>query len=161
VHNEYYEIVPGKLQKEIHQRKAIRLLEEEATLNIMRTADHLNLQLMDVLKPYGLSGTQYNVLRILRGAGDTGASCKDIAGRMVTRDPDITRLMDRLEKRGILTRDRAKEDRRVVTHRLTESGLELVNELDRPIEALHQTAMGRLKSGQLRDLIDLLEQLRM
>ena len=152
--------MPGKLQKEIHQTKAIRLLEEETTLNIMRTADQLNLLLMDVLKPYGLSGTQYNVLRILRGAGRDGASCNDIASRLVTRDPDITRLMDRLEKRGILTRDRAKEDRRFVTHRLTASGLDLVNELDRPIEALHRTAMRRLKPGQLRDLIGLLEELR-
>jgi DNA-binding MarR family transcriptional regulator len=152
--------VPGKLQKEIHQSKAIRLLEEEATLNIIRTADQLSVQLLDVLKPQGLSSTQYNVLRILRGAGETGASCKDVANRMVTRDPDITRLMDRLEKRGILTRDRAKEDRRVVTHRLTESGLDLVNQLDRPIETLHQKAMKRLKPERLRDLIGLLEELR-
>jgi DNA-binding MarR family transcriptional regulator len=152
--------VPGKLQKEIRQSKAIRLLEEEATLNIMRTADQLNLQLMDVLKPHGLSGTQYNVLRILRGAGESGASCKDVASRMVTRDPDVTRLMDRLEKRGILRRDRAKEDRRVVTHRLTGAGLDLVNQLDRPVEAAHQKAMQRLKPEQLRTLIGLLEELR-
>ncbi len=150
----------GKIQKEIHQNKAIHLLEEEATLNIIRTADHLNQKLMDVLKPYGISGTQYNVLRILRGAGESGASCKDVGARMVTRDPDITRLMDRLEKRGILTRDRAKEDRRVVTHRLTESGFELVNQLDRPIETLHQKAMQGLKAEQLRSLIGLLEALR-
>jgi DNA-binding MarR family transcriptional regulator len=152
--------VSGKLRKESHQSKAIRLLEEETTLNIMRTADHINLQLLDVLKPHGLSGTQYNVLRILRGAGETGASCKDVAGRLVTRDPDITRLMDRLEKRGILTRDRAKQDRRVVTHRLTEAGLELVNLLDRPIKEMHQRTMQPLKPGQLRDLIGLLEELR-
>src|SRR5947209_5201246 len=98
----------GKLQQEIRQSKAIRLLEEEATLNIVRTADALVLGLTDLLKPYGLSATQYNVLRILRGAGEDGASCKDVGSRMVTRDPDITRLMDRLEKRGVLTRDRAK-----------------------------------------------------
>ena len=152
--------MPGKLQKEIHQRKAIRLLEEEATLNIVRTADQLYLLLMDVLKPHALSGTQYNVLRILRGAGIEGASCKDVGSRLVTRDPDITRLMDRLEKRGILTRDRAKEDRRIVTHRLTEAGLELVNQLDRPIEEMHQKAMRRLKPEQLKSLIGLLEELR-
>ena len=107
----------GRLQQEIRQTKAIRLLEEEATLNIVRTADVLMLRMTDLLKPYALSATQYNVLRILRGAGETGASCKDIGSRMVTRDPDITRLMDRLEKRGVVARDRAKEDRRVVTHR--------------------------------------------
>jgi DNA-binding MarR family transcriptional regulator len=152
--------VPGKLQREIHQTRASRSLEEETTLNVMRTADWLNLQLMDVLKPHGLSGTQYNVLRILRGAGEEGASCKDIANRLVTRDPDITRLMDRLEKRGILTRNRAQEDRRFVTHHLTEAGLELVNALDRPVQDLHQNAMRHMKPKQLRELIGLLEELR-
>jgi DNA-binding MarR family transcriptional regulator len=135
-------------------------LEAETTLNIVRTADHLGLLLAGLLKPYALSGTQYNVLRILRGAGAEGASCKEIAGRLVTRDPDVTRLMDRLEKRGLLSRDRAKEDRRVVTHRLTQAGLELVNELDRPIEELHQKAMQHMKPKKLRELIGLLEELR-
>jgi MarR family transcriptional regulator, organic hydroperoxide resistance regulator len=152
--------VAGKLQQEIQQTKAIRLLEEEVTLNIVRTADVLMLLLMDVLKPYALSATQYNVLRILRGAGEDGASCKDVANRLVTRDPDITRLMDRLEKRGLLTRDRAKEDRRVVTHRLTKAGRELVNELDRPIEELHRKAMRHMKPDRLRELVGLLEEVR-
>jgi DNA-binding MarR family transcriptional regulator len=150
----------GKLQQEIHQNKAIRLLEEETTLNIARTADLLTLKLMDVLKPHGLSATQYNVLRILRGAGSEGASCKDIGARMVTRDPDVTRLMDRLEKRGFLTRDRAKEDRRVVTHRLTPDGLDLVNALDGPIEEAHQHAMRHMGKAKLRELVALLEELR-
>ena len=152
--------MPGKLQQEIQQTKAIRLLEEEAALNIMRTADVLMLALSDVLKPHLLSSTQYNVLRILRGAGEAGASCKDIGARLVARDPDITRLMDRLEQRGLIMRDRAKEDRRVVTHRLTTAGLELVNELDRPIEALHRKNMGHLKGPKLRQLIELLEEVR-
>ncbi len=160
VDNEYYGFVPGKLQQEIHQTKAIRLLEEEVTLNIVRTADVLMQSLMDVLKPFALSATQYNVLRILRGAGETGVSCKDVGNRMVTRDPDITRLMDRLERRGLLTRDRAKEDRRFVTHRLTKAGLELVNDLDRPIEALHRKAMRHVKPERLVELIALLEEVR-
>jgi DNA-binding MarR family transcriptional regulator len=158
--NNYYELVAGKLQHEIHQTKAIRFLEEEATLNIVRTADVLVLALADVLKPYLLSATQYNVLRILRGAGNDGASCKDIGSRLVARDPDITRLIDRLEQRGLVSRDRAKEDRRVVTHRLTKAGLELVNELDRPIKALNQKTMGHMKAGKLRDLVGLLEEVR-
>ena len=160
VYNEYYGFVPGKLQQEIQQTKAIRLLEEETTLNIVRTADVLMLALADVLKPLLLSATQYNVLRILRGAGNGGASCKDIGGRLVARDPDITRLMDRLEQRGLVSRDRAKEDRRVVTHRLTRTGLELVNELDRPIEVLHRKIMGHMKAAQLRELVGLLEEVR-
>ena len=158
--NDYCGFVAGKLQQEIHQTKAIRLLEEEATLNIVRTADVLMQRLMDVLKPFALSPTQYNVLRILRGAGAAGASCKEVGARMVTRDPDITRLMDRLEKRGLLTRDRAKEDRRFVTHQLTTAGLELVNELDRPIEALHQRTMRHVKPERLRELVALLEEVR-
>ena len=152
--------MPGRLQREIHQTKAIRFLEEEATLNIVRTADVLMLALADVLKPHLLSATQYNVLRILRGAGNGGASCKDIGGRLVARDPDITRLMDRLEQRGLVSRDRAKEDRRVVTHRLTRAGLHLANELDRPIEALHRKIMGHMKAAKLRELIGLLEEVR-
>ena len=160
VYNEYYGFVPGKLQQEIQQTKAIRLLEEETTLNIVRTADVLMLALSDVLKPHLLSATQYNVLRILRGAGKDGASCKDIGSRMVARDPDITRLMDRLEQRGLLTRDRAREDRRIVTHRLSEAGLELVNALDGPIETVHRRTLGRMKAQKLRDLVGLLEEIR-
>ena len=158
--NDYYGFVAGKLQHEIHQTKAIRLLEEEATLNIVRTADVLMLALGDVLKPHLLSATQYNVLRILRGAGEQGASCKDIGSRLLTRDPDITRLMDRLEERGLVTRDRAGQDRRIVTHRLSGAGLELVNELDAPIEALHRKTMGHMKAGKLRELVRLLEDVR-
>lgn len=160
VENEYHRIVAGRLQHEIHQTKAIRLPEEEATLNIVRTADVLMQALSDVLKPHLLSPTQYNVLRILRGAGGSGASCKEIGVRLVARDPDITRLMDRLEQRGLVTRDRAKQDRRVVTHRLTGAGLDLVNELDRPIEALHYKTMGHMKAPKLRELVRLLEQVR-
>jgi MarR family transcriptional regulator, organic hydroperoxide resistance regulator len=152
--------VAGRLQQEIHQAKAIRLLEEEASLNIVRTADVLMLALADVLRPHLLSATQYNVLRILRGAGKDGASCKEIGSRLVARDPDITRLMDRLEQRGLVRRDRAKEDRRVVTHELTRAGLELVNRLDGPIEALHQTAMRHMTVGKLRELVGLLEEVR-
>jgi len=150
----------GRLKQEIQQRKPIRLVEEEAVLNLARTTDILMQRLTDALKPHALSGTQYNVLRILRGAGAEGASCKDISSRMVTRDPDITRMMDRLEARGLITRDRAKEDRRVVTHRLTSDGLDLVNALDEPIEALNEQAMRHMSRAKLRELITLLEELR-
>ena len=160
VDNDYYCFVAGKLQQEIHQTKAIRLLEEETTLNIVRTADVLTVALVDVLKTYALSPTQYNVLRILRGAGESGASCKEIGSRLVTRDPDVTRLMDRLEKRGLLTRDRARQDRRVVAHRLTRAGLDLVNEMDRPIEALHRKLLRHMKPERLRELVALLEEVR-
>ena len=150
----------GKLQQELQQKKAMPSLEEESLLNVVRTADALMLALSSLLKPYQLSPTQYNVLRILRGAGEQGVSCKDIAARLVARDPDITRLMDRLEQRGLIVRDRAKEDRRIVTHRLTQPGIDLVYELDRPIEALNKQAMRAINAGQLRQLVDVLEQVR-
>ncbi len=118
------------------------------------------LSLTGLLKAYELSPTQYNVLRILRGAGEAGATCKDIGARLVARDPDITRLVDRLEKRGLSTRDRAKEDRRFVTTRLTKTGLELVNQLDLPMERLHQKLMGHVSAKRLKELVDSLEELR-
>ncbi|MBS1855833.1 MAG: MarR family transcriptional regulator [Acidobacteria bacterium] len=135
-------------------------IEEEATLAVVRKADQLMQRISDLLKPYGLSPTQYNVLRILRGAGKDGASCKDIGSRLIARDPDVTRLMDRLEKRGILTRDRAREDRRVVAHRLTEEGLALVNELDRPVRELHRKTMRGIDPAKLETLISILEEIR-
>src|SRR5262245_11544266 len=109
----------GKIQQEIKQTKPIRLMEEEVSLNLARTADLVAQRFVsEVLKPHNLSPTQYNVLRILRGAGADGVNCKDIGSRMLTREPDITRMMDRLEQRGLILRDRAKEDRRVVIHKL-------------------------------------------
>lgn len=140
--------------------KVTRQIEEEATLAVVRKADQLMQRISDLLKPYGLSPTQYNVLRILRGAGKDGASCKDIGSRLIARDPDVTRLMDRLEKRGILTRDRAREDRRVVAHRLTEEGLALVNELDRPVRELHRKTMRGIDPAKLETLISILEEIR-
>ena len=94
------------LQDEIRQRKPFDSLEEEAVLNVLRTADVLLQRLTTVLKPFKLSHSQYNVLRILRGAGPEGLACREIGERMITRDPDITRLLDRLEARGLLTRTR-------------------------------------------------------
>src|SRR5205823_4070895 len=117
--------------------KTIPLLEEDAVLKIIRTADLLMQKVAGLLKAHALSPTQYNVLRILRGAPG-GISAKEIAGRLVTRDPDITRLMDRLEKRGLLVRDRGNADRRIVIHRLTPDGLDLVNALHRPVHRMHR-----------------------
>ena len=135
-------------------------LEEDATLAVVRKADLFIQRVTDVLKPHSLSPTQYNVLRILRGAGKDGASCKDIGSKLIARDPDVTRLMDRLEKRGLLTRDRIKEDRRVVVHKLSGEGLSLVNELDRPIQELHRSTMRGIEPAKLQTLIAILEEIR-
>jgi DNA-binding MarR family transcriptional regulator len=112
--------VPGKILDELQQTKPFRHIEEELFLNIQRTADILLQEILDVLRPCGLSATQYNVLRILRGAGEAGVTCKEIGARLVTRDPDITRLLDRLEKRNLLTRARTREDRRFVSIRISD-----------------------------------------
>jgi DNA-binding MarR family transcriptional regulator len=114
------------LQEEIRQQKPFVSLEQEAVLNVLRTADVLQQRLAAALKPFKLSHSQYNVLRILRGAGPKGLACREISERMITRDPDITRLLDRLEARGLLTRTRAQKDRRVVTARITSEGQRLL-----------------------------------
>jgi len=140
--------------------KANRHLEEEAALAVVRKADYFLQRATDLLKAYGLSPTQYNVLRILRGAGKAGASCKDIGSKLIARDPDITRLMDRLETRGLLARGRHPEDRRIVTHVLTDGGLALVNELDRPVQEMHRATLGNVAPAKLEALIAILEEIQ-
>jgi MarR family transcriptional regulator, organic hydroperoxide resistance regulator len=152
--------VSGKILKELQQTKPFRHIEEEVFLNVQRTADAMMQELLDVLRPFALSVTQYNVLRILRGAGAAGVTCKDIAGRMITRDPDITRLLDRLERRNLLTRNRAKEDRRFVSIRISDEGLTLLSELDAPIEQKQVAIMRHVPQSQLSALIELLEEIR-
>ena len=150
----------GRLAKEIKQNKPWRLAEEEAYLNIARTYEHLELQTVDILKAEGLSHTQYNVLRILRGSHPDGATCGQIADRMVTRDPDITRLLDRMEARGLVFRERSKEDRRVVVTNITEEGLRLVNSLDKPVEQCLKKQFAKFSERDIQNLIRLLELLR-
>ncbi len=147
----------GRAQKEIKQRKPFRRIEDEAFVNLLRTADALMQGVVAALKPVGLSPTQYNVLRILRGAGRGGLACREIAERMITRDPDVTRLLDRLEERRLVIRTREREDRRVITTRITEEGLRILEKLDDPIEALHVQQLGHLGDERLRSLINLLE----
>ena len=149
-----------RVQREIKQRKPFHRVEDEAFVNIQRTADALMQGLATALKPTGLSPTQYNVLRILRGAEPDGLACREIADRMITRDPDITRLLDRLEDRGLVARSRDREDRRVITTRISDKGLRLLKDLDGPIEGLHRKQIGHLGGRKLRSLISLLEAAR-
>ena len=132
-------------------------LEEQVFVQLQRSADQLRRPVECFLKAAGLSPTQYNVLRILRGAGKAGCSCGEIAERMVTRDPDITRLLDRMETRGLVTRARADNDRRVITTHVTKEGLALLEQLDEPIQALHREQMGHLGRDVLTRLRNLLE----
>ena len=128
-------------------------------MDLLRTTDMLSRGLFRVLKIEDLSPTQYNVLRILRGAPD-GLPCGEIASRMITRDPDITRLLDRLEKRKLISRCRETTDRRMVMARITPEGLKLLARLDQPVEAAHRRQLGHLGQQRLRALADLLRVLR-
>jgi len=129
--------------------------EEAAYLDLLRTCDLLSRGAAQVLKAADLSSTQYNVLRILRGAPE-GLPCGEIADRMITRDPDITRLLDRLEKRGLISRYRDTKDRRVVMAKITPEGLKLLSQLDEPVQQAHRKQLGHLGPKRLRELAELL-----
>jgi DNA-binding MarR family transcriptional regulator len=129
--------------------------EEIVFLDLLRTTDMLSRALVTVLKAEQLSSNQYNVLRILRGS-EEGLPCGEIASRMITRDPDITRLLDRLEKRGLIARCRETKDRRMVMTRITPEGLKVLGRLDEPVETAHRKQLGHLGRGRLRELSELL-----
>lgn len=148
------------LQAEIKQKRAFASLEEEVFLSLLRTADLLAQNLESLLKASGLSGTQYNVLRILRGAGSGGLTCGETSKRMLTHDPDMTRLFDRLEKRGLMQRERDTRDRRVVTSRITKEGLQLLDGLDKPVLQLHRRRFASMLERDLKTLRKLLEGVR-
>jgi DNA-binding MarR family transcriptional regulator len=150
----------GKLAKEIHQTRPFSSVEQEVFLNVLRTADVLTTKLDAILKPLGLSPTQYNVLRILRGAGEDGLACGRIAERMITRDPDVTRLLDRLEKCGLIRRARQTDDRRVVKGFITPAGIKLLADLDAPVKKFNKQQLAPLGPAKLRQLADLLEAAR-
>ncbi len=159
-YNEYNQsMVPG-IQAEIKQAKPFGSLEEEALIAMLRTSDKLQQQVAEFLKPYGLSPTQFNALRILRGAGEAGLPCSEIGERMINHDPDITRLMDRLEQRGLVERARSQKDRRVHIARITSSGLDILKTLDRPMEQFHRRIMAQVGKIQLQSLIRVLAQVR-
>ena len=148
------------LKDEIKKRGPFESLEQEAYLNLLRTTDALAREFDVVFKPAGLSEPQYNVLRILRGAGSDGLPCGEIAQRMIARDPDMTRLLDRLESRDLIGRSRDSADRRVVTARITAAGLELLAQLDQPLAELHRNQLAHLRRDELQTLVQLLEKAR-
>lgn len=148
------------LQGEIKQSKPFASLEEEAYLNLLRTTDALMRSETELLKTHGLSPSQYNMLRILRGGGEAGVTCREASERLLTKDPDITRLLDRLEQRGLIQRARSDHDRRVVRTRITEKGLKLLELLDEPSRAWSKGQLGHMDKKALRQLIVLLERAR-
>jgi len=150
----------GRLAREIRQNKPFELLEEEAFLNLARTFEVLQQKVGEALKPHQLTSTQYNVLRILRGAGSEGVTCSQAGERMVNHDPDMTRLRDRLEARKLVERKRSSQDRRVVITRITKKGLTLTNALDEPMKAMLKQQAGHVGREKLQQLIETLESLR-
>ena len=151
--------MPSRLQAEIKQNKPFSSLEQEAILGLLRTAaivDHAN---DEALRPFGLTGTQYNVLRILRGAGEQGLCGREIGERMINKVPDVPRLLDRLEKAELISRVRDQTDRRHVTATITATGKRLLEEISNvasPVEKRFR----KLPQDQLRTLIDALDRIR-
>lgn len=133
-----------------------RKLEVAVFVRVEKAADRLLQRLAASLKPSGLTPAQYNVLRILRGAGPAGLPCGEIGARLINHDPDVTRLLDRLEKRGLTGRLRGAEDRRVVVAHILPAGLSLLDELDPVIDEFHRSTLGHLTVEDLRELARLL-----
>jgi DNA-binding MarR family transcriptional regulator len=142
--------------EEIHQSKPFGTIEEELLVSLLRTTDVLQERFEQLIRPFNISMTQYNVLRILRGAGPEGCTCGEIGERMIAREPDVTRLLERMDKAGLIKRSRDKEDRRVVVTRITSSGLRLLDEMEpklRVLDGLMQP-MGERKIKAMLKLLD-------
>ena len=133
-------------------------LEDQIFVALLKAADALSQEADRLIKSHGLTMAQYNVLRILRGAEPEGILCRGISERMISRDPDMTRLLDRIEKRRLITRHREKADRRVVKARITEDGLILLRKLDQPVRELHKGQFRHMSGAQLKSLAKLLEE---
>lgn len=144
-------------QQESKRRRRLTSPEEEVYINLLRTAEALTWGVSETLKVADLTPAQYNVLRILRGAIPEGATCGQISERMVTKDSDITRLLERLDARGLITRARDGQDRRFITVRITQEGLSLLAGLDEPIAQCHKRQIGHMDKEQLASLGKLLE----
>ena len=150
----------SKLQSEIKQAKPFANLQEELWLNLSRTAGVLGHKIEQRLRPGGLSPTQYNVVRILRGAGAAGLSQSEIGSRLVAQVPDVPRILDRMERAGWVSRSRCVEDRRVVMTKLTEKGLELVTGLDQPMVEMMAGMFSEMSHSEMEELCHLLVRAR-
>ncbi|MSR21805.1 MAG: MarR family transcriptional regulator [Gemmatimonadetes bacterium] len=151
---------PISIHEEIQQSKPFRTRSQEAFLALLRTADDMRRRVSQVLEPAGVTLQQYNVLRILRGAGPNGLATLAIAERMVERTPGVTRLIDRMEEKGWVTRERCTEDRRRVWCRITEQGLRLLAPLDPQVNAVDDSLEQVLEQDELAALIRYLDLLR-
>lgn len=149
----------SRLQHELKKKRPFDSLEQEAILNLLRTSDWMDNRFGRLLRDYGITNSQYNVLRILRGEGQPLPSL-EIADRMIQVVPAITGLIDRLEKQELVTRRRCAEDRRVVYVEITTKGFNLLKQLDTPVEEMHKGLVGHLTRPELKELSRLLEKVR-
>jgi DNA-binding MarR family transcriptional regulator len=150
-----------RLRQAIKQRKPFQSLQQEVFLEVLRTGHALVQDLVDLLKPYGLTQPQYNVLRILRGAGTAGLPTGEVGARMVaSREPDVTRLLVRMERSGLVRRERDPDNRRIVTARITREGLRVLKALDQPVLDMHADQLEHMTRRELEYLATLLERAR-
>jgi DNA-binding MarR family transcriptional regulator len=152
--------VPSRLQRDLRQSKPFRSTAQEAALGLLRTADCVRRRIEEVFEGTGITMQQYNVLRILRGAGEAGVPTLDIADRMIERAPGITRLLDRLEAKQLVRRARCAADRRQVLCWLTPQGFQLLEKLEGPVTKADATVMAGLDPKEQAELIALLDQVR-
>jgi DNA-binding MarR family transcriptional regulator len=150
----------SRIQEEIKQRKPFRSIGQEAVISLLRTADVVRSHFEKQLAPYGVTLQQYNVLRILRGAGASGLPTLEIGARMVERTPGVTRLIDRLERKGLVRRVRGTEDRRVVYCHLSDHGRDTLAALDDVVDRADVTALEALSDTELEQLIEMLGRAR-
>ncbi|HEY5611892.1 MAG TPA: MarR family transcriptional regulator [Thermoanaerobaculia bacterium] len=150
----------SRVAEEIKQRRPFRTQNAEATVALLRTADVVRRRVTAVIEPHGITGQQYNVLRILRGAGDQGLPTLEIAERMIEQAPGITRLLDRLEAKGLVRRERCERDRRQVLCWITPASLRLLAELDEAVVQADDAALGPLTKKEVTLLIQLLDKVR-
>ena len=149
----------GKLQRELKKKQPFESPEQEAMLNLLRTNDQFQNRFGRLFRQYGLTSSQYNVLRILRGEGKP-MPCLEVAERMIQVVPAITGLIDRLEKQQLVSRERCTEDRRIVYIEITDKARTLLKQMDKPVSELHRRLIGHLTRGELKELSRLLEKAR-
>jgi len=159
--NDLYSNAPLSIRSEIKQAKPFPSQQQETLVALIRTADLFRRVVSGVVEPLGVTAQQYNVLRILRGAGAEGLPTLEIAERMIEQTPGITRLIDRLEAKKLVARQRSATDRRCVYCRITPAGLELVGRLDKPVEAAAGDSLHSLNQRELKQLVELLDRARM
>jgi DNA-binding MarR family transcriptional regulator len=145
------------LKTEIEQNVPFASAEEEALLNLVRTADRLSRAIQRTIRPWGVTSTQYNVLRILRGAAPEGLTCSEIGDRMITEDPDITRLLRRLKTLKLIRQHHDRRDRRAVRTQISDAGLQLLEEMDPVVKRAPHELLGHLSADQIAELTRLLE----